>query len=256
VSLQRSAVVLLALLILTAVMASAKLGTEHAPEHAAVPTTGSSISMSLATPIPLRVSTPEALTDVAPLVPPTTSATTPTPGSTVTPASAPDITPAPPVSAPSMPQATPVRVVDAPLRLRIPALGIDAAVQWVGVDEQGRMGVPNNYTDVAWYELGPRPGMPGNAVIAGHLDSTTGPAVFFRLDALGPGDELFVVTHGGEELRFVVEGLEAYAVNDAPLDRIFGPAPIPRLNLITCDGTFDWSRREYDQRLVVYAVAG
>jgi sortase A len=118
------------------------------------------------------------------------------------------------------------------------------------------MGVPSNYIDVAWYELGTRPGMPGNAVIAGHLDSTTGPAVFYQLERLRPGDDIYVTTHSGEEIRFVVEGTEAYHVNDAPLERIFGPSQTPRLNLITCDGTFDWSRREYDQRLVVFAVAG
>lgn len=115
------------------------------------------------------------------------------------------------------------------------------------------MAVPSNYTDVAWYEEGAPPGTPGNAVIAGHLDSTTGPAVFYRLEDLNPGDEIFTITADGQEFRFVVTSSEIYFADDAPLDRIFGNSIRPHLNLITCDGAFDRSVREYDKRLVVYA---
>lgn len=114
------------------------------------------------------------------------------------------------------------------------------------------MGVPSNYTDVAWYEGGPTPGTPGNAVIAGHLDSTTGPAVFYRLEDLKPGDEIITTTADGLEFRFVVTASETYDVADAPLERIFGNAIRPQLNLITCDGAFDRSIRQYDKRLVVF----
>ncbi len=114
------------------------------------------------------------------------------------------------------------------------------------------MGVPSNYTDVAWYERGPTPGTPGNAVIAGHLDSTTGPAVFYRLEDLNPGDEIFTVTADGQEFRFIVITEEVYNADDAPLERIFGNAVRSHLNLITCDGAFDRSVREYDKRLVVF----
>ena len=138
--------------------------------------------------------------------------------------------------------------------MRIPALGIDTAVQWVGVDAEGRMDVPSNYTEVAWYERGPSPGTPGNSVIAGHLDSTTGPAVFYRLEDLQPGDEIITYTQDGQEYRFVVTTSEVYDAVDAPLDRIFGNAIRPQLNLITCDGAFDQSQRQYDKRLVVYSV--
>ena len=114
------------------------------------------------------------------------------------------------------------------------------------------MDVPSNYTDVAWYERGPAPGTPGNAVIAGHLDSTTGPAVFYRLEDLGPGDEIITTTADGQEYRFIVTTSEVYDAADAPLERIFGNALRPQLNLITCDGAFDRSQRQYDKRLVVY----
>lgn len=140
----------------------------------------------------------------------------------------------------------------APIRLRVPKIGIDTTVQWVGEDAEGQMMVPSNYGDVAWYELGPPPGTPGNAVVAGHLDSTTGPAVFFRLRELQPGDEIFIGNEAGQELRFVVADSELYDADNAPLDRIFGPAIKPRLNLVTCDGAFDQSARQYDKRLVVF----
>lgn len=141
-----------------------------------------------------------------------------------------------------------------PNRLRIPSLGIDAAIQWVGVDSEGRMGVPSNYTDVAWYEDGPAPGTRGNAVLAGHFDSTTGPAVFYHLGDLKPGDEIVTATADGQEYRFIVIDSEVYDTDEAPLERIFGPADRPYLNLITCDGVFDRSLRQYDQRLVVYST--
>jgi sortase (surface protein transpeptidase) len=157
-----------------------------------------------------------------------------------------------PTSATS-PTSEPASDAPPPVRLRIPALEIDTVVQWVGIDAEGRMGVPNNYTDVAWYELGPTPGTPGNAVIAGHLDSKSGPAVFYHLEDLVPGDEIFTTTADGQEFRFVVTTLETYSADDAPLERIFGDATAPQLNLITCDGAFDRAVREYDKRLVVYA---
>ena len=151
-----------------------------------------------------------------------------------------------------LPTPRPIERTPAPVRFRIPKLGIDTTVQWVGNDAEGRMGVPSNYGDVAWYELGPPPGTPGNAVIAGHLDSPTGPAIFFRLRELQPGDEIFVGNEAGQELRFVVSGQEVYEADNAPLERIFGPAIKPQLNLITCDGAFDQSTRQYDKRLVVF----
>jgi sortase (surface protein transpeptidase) len=138
--------------------------------------------------------------------------------------------------------------------LRIPKIGLDTAVQQVGLDETGAVGVPSNYTDVAWYTASARPGNTGNAVIDGHLDSMTGPAVFYRLGDLQPGDDVFVTTADGVELRFVVTALETYATDDAPTYSVFGPATAPQLNLITCDGTFDHAVHQYDQRLLVRTV--
>jgi sortase (surface protein transpeptidase) len=98
--------------------------------------------------------------------------------------------------------------------------------------------------------------MAGNSVIAGHFDSKTGPAIFWRLRELRPGDEIFVSSDDGIERRFVVQATENYRFDNAPLERIFGTTSDAGLNLITCGGTFDRRSSNYDQRLVVYTTLG
>lgn len=150
--------------------------------------------------------------------------------------------------------AAPPPSVARPVRLRIPVIGVDAVVESVGLTPDGAMGVPSGPYTVGWYNLGPLPGAPGNAVIDGHVDyRTVGPAVFWRLRELRPGDALIVTSVDGREQRFVVTDLVSYSAANFPIGRVFGPADSPRLNLITCSGTFDARAREYDRRLVVYA---
>ena len=140
---------------------------------------------------------------------------------------------------------------DIPVRLRIPALGLLTAIDPVGL-HAGAMDVPTNVWHVGWYQLGPRPGAVGNAVIDGHLDSTTGPAIFLTLHNLRVGDRIYVTDRAGIERGFVVTELDSYPLADAPLTRIFGPSSGRHLNLITCSGTWQAQARRYDQRLVVY----
>ena len=146
--------------------------------------------------------------------------------------------------------------VAGPSRLVIPTIGVDAAVESVGLTHDGAMDVPSGPYTVGWYRLGTPPGAVGSAVIGGHVDyRSVGPAVFWRLRELVPGDTLVVVTEDGDERRFRVTEVVSYATASVPLERVFGPAASPRLNLITCDGTFNARERNYDQRLVVYAEA-
>jgi len=148
---------------------------------------------------------------------------------------------------------------DYPARLSIPALGVEAAVQDVGVAKSGRMAVPTNYSDVGWYRYGPVPGEAGNAVFDGHVDNGFGRlGVFARLHELKAGQEVVIENVRGEEVRFVVEDVEAYGAGDVPLARVFAESGPPRVVLITCEGTFDPDTKTYDKRLLVYArlVAG
>jgi hypothetical protein len=144
-----------------------------------------------------------------------------------------------------------------PVRIKIPTIGVDAVVEQVGKTPDGAMDVPHDYSETAWYDLGPRPGEPGNAVIDGHVDSTTGKAVFWDLRKLTHGDQIIVVGDDGVERHFAVSGVEAYPHTDVPLDRVFGASPGVHLNLITCDQTsmFDYTQRQYASNLVVYADA-
>jgi len=157
----------------------------------------------------------------------------------------PPSTPAAAAAAPRLP---------VPTQLVIPAIGIDASVEQLGLTTSNAMEAPKEWADVGWFSLGYRPGEAGNAVIAGHLDSTTGPAVFWNLNKLRPGDPVIVKAADNSERRFAVMSSEKYAVSQAPLGRIFGPAPASNLNLVTCNGAFDRNSKEYDQRLVVYAA--
>ncbi len=147
--------------------------------------------------------------------------------------------------------------VGQPIRLKIPAINVDAAVEQVGQTPDGAMDVPKDFNDTAWYDLGARPGERGNAVIAGHVDSTTGKAVFWDLRKLVSGDQIIVVGDDGMERQFIVTASESYARAAVPLDRVFGPATDMHLNLITCDSNsaFDRTRGEYAANLVVYARA-
>lgn len=216
-------------------------GTAGAPTIAPTPS-----SVAASAPSPTPTSFARATAPDAARVPPTAA---PRPA-----AATPEATTTPEPSATPSPTVVPAPAVAEPARLSIPAIGVDANIQQVGLTAQGNMDVPSNYTDVAWYKDGARPSAPGNAVIDGHLDSKTGPAVFWTLGELKPGDDVFVTTADGARLRFVVTGSETYPADQAPTYRIFGPAAAPQLNLITCDGTFNRDVRQYDRRLVVYTV--
>ena len=141
-----------------------------------------------------------------------------------------------------------------PSRLSIPALGIDAKVQHVGISSAGNVMVPSNFTDVAWYKWGPAPGEPGTAIIDGHVDNGLSLAgVFKRLDQIQTGDDIDVVTASGTKLAFVVTGIQSYPYQQVPMAAITAPKRDAELALITCDGGWVQGQRTYDHRLVVYA---
>jgi LPXTG-site transpeptidase (sortase) family protein len=123
----------------------------------------------------------------------------------------------------------------------------------LGVDRDGVMQVPNNGTDVGWYDFSTVPGGAGNSVISGHLDTATSPtAVFNHLKDLKQGDPMSVIENG-KKLDFEVFWTKSWPDDTAPLALILGSAPSPTLTLITCSGTFDRARRNYSERLVVRA---
>ncbi|MDB4865859.1 MAG: class sortase [Cohnella sp.] len=140
-----------------------------------------------------------------------------------------------------------------PSELAIPAIGVDAKVISLGLTKQGAMDVPTTEEDVGWFKPGYRPGISGHAVIAGHVDTKTGPAVFYKLKQLKKGDKIVVKGQDGNEKVFRVVGSKAYPYDKAPLNEIFGPSDQPLLNLITCTGLYSKSKGTHQQRLVVTA---
>jgi sortase (surface protein transpeptidase) len=149
----------------------------------------------------------------------------------------------------------PAQKEELPEQLRIPILGIDALVQHVGLTKSGKMAVPTNFTDVGWYRYGTAPGFVGSAVIDGHVDNGLRlPGVFKKLNGLAVGDEIFVRTAAGAELRFVVQEVAVYGYKEVPTEVLFNRADTARLNLVTCDGAWVAGEKTYDKRLVVYAV--
>lgn len=139
-----------------------------------------------------------------------------------------------------------------PVRLRIPSIHVDTAVEYVGLTSEGAMGVPNNTINVGWYGLGPRPGDKGSAVIAGHLNGKKGEAgVFTHLNQLKEGDTLYVEDSDGISTAFVVRESRSYEPGYA--SDVFRQSDDAHLNLITCSGEWDRAKGSYSKRLVVFA---
>jgi hypothetical protein len=141
---------------------------------------------------------------------------------------------------------------EGPTSITIPAIGLHAQIVPVGLQADGAMQVPDP-DQVGWYRLGPRPGAPGPAVLIGHVDSHIGPAVFYRLRQLRPGDQILIGQADGTTSRFLVGRLEQHPKTALPTSHIFNPAPGPHLRLITCGGPFNHHTHHYRDNLIVYA---
>ena len=117
------------------------------------------------------------------------------------------------------------------------------------------MGAPTVFGEVAWYALGSKPGAPGSAVFAGHVDNALSTAgVFEHLSSLKVGDYITVADAGGKTLVYRVISSTSYAAADAPVAQIFATSGPQELVLITCTGDWVTSQKQFDQRLVVVAT--
>ena len=140
-----------------------------------------------------------------------------------------------------------------PVRLVIPAIGVATPLVRLGLEAGGAMAVPDDFGRAGWFAEGPQPGQLGPAVIAGHVDSRTGPAVFYRLRDLRAGNAVLVERADGTRLRFVVERAQSFPKTGFPTGAVFGPVPSAALRLVTCTGDFDRARGSYRDNLVVFA---
>ena len=143
--------------------------------------------------------------------------------------------------------------VVAPVGLTIDSAGIDAGLEALRVVD-GAMQDPSGPWVVAWYENLGALGKIGNVVMAGHIDYwNVGPAVFYNLSTLEPGDNIVVTGDDGKTYPFAVEWVRQYDSASIPLDEVIGPTAEQSLTLITCGGAFDYTNGLYLQRTVVRA---
>ncbi|WP_322779249.1 class F sortase [Frankia sp. Cas4] len=142
-----------------------------------------------------------------------------------------------------------------PTFLRIPVLATAAAVGSVGLEPDGTLQVPTAWGDIGWYEYGPRPGEVGAAVLVGHYDSTTGPAVFYQLDKIKKSDMIDVSLADGTVAHFAVDRIQEVSKATFPVAEVYGKVDRPELRLITCGGDFDRKTHHYVDNMIVFAHA-
>src|SRR3990167_6033827 len=152
------------------------------------------------------------------------------------------------------PTPTPTPTIPQPRFFNIPKINVSAPIVPVGVDENGKMQLPENINEVGWYEPGFKPGEQGNAVISGHLDSATGEgAIFYHLHELEPGDNLITTDEFGNQYTFAVTAKKAYEFDKVPLEEVFGKSAKKQLNLITCTGQWIADQQNYSHRMIIYS---
>lgn len=183
------------------------------------------------------------------------AATVPAPAtSSTTPRSATPSTVSPPSTTNEL-AVEPVEFVSPPRRVVLPTIEVDAPIIDLGLTPDGSLETPTDFDDAGWWAGGTGASEPGPTVIVGHVDDQSGPAVFFRLSELEPGDPIVVVDDQGRETSFVVVDKGLYDKESFPTERVYGPDDEPTLRLVTCGGDFDRSERSYESNWVVYAVA-
>ncbi len=142
----------------------------------------------------------------------------------------------------------------APTRLRIPDLKVETGVVRLGLNPDNTIEVPSDPSQAGWYAKGPAPGQQGPAVILGHLDSLTGPAIFYHLSTLRPGSQVVVTREDGSTATFAVQRVATFPVDGFPTAQVYGATTDPELRLITCGGQYSLTQRRYPQNVVAFAV--
>ncbi|WP_435131968.1 class F sortase [Actinacidiphila sp. bgisy144] len=149
---------------------------------------------------------------------------------------------------PSLPRSVPTKI-------SIPTIGVNAPFTPLSMDATGVL-QPPPATDrnlAGWYQGGVTPGERGNAIVAGHVDTTTGPAVFYLLSYLRKGDPVDITRTDGSVADFTVDEVDTFSKDDFPDQRVYGDTSDAQLRLITCGGVFDHKTRDYESNVVVFA---
>lgn len=145
-------------------------------------------------------------------------------------------------------------ILSLPINLRIPKINIDATIEQVDLTTDWSIDVPKKINDAAWFDLGPYPGENGSAVIVGHYGWKNGEhAVFDDLHQLNKGDKIYVEDEKGLTSTFVVSEVKTYDQNDNASGVFTSNDGKAHLNLITCEGVWNKTKKSYSSRLVVFS---
>ncbi|MEU7755925.1 class F sortase [Micromonospora sp. NPDC049171] len=153
------------------------------------------------------------------------------------------------------PRKFPVLTASRPTSLAIDKIDVRAPVHEVGIAPDGTIAVPDaaRAQEAGWYDQGPTPGQYGPAVIVGHVDTTSGPAVFHQLRELRDGDQIEVSRTDGSVAVFEVNSVEKFDKGRLPVDEVYGDFSRPSLRLITCGGQWVGGETGYSDNVVVFA---
>jgi sortase (surface protein transpeptidase) len=154
---------------------------------------------------------------------------------------------------PILPASNHVHLKRTGMRVRVPAIGVDASVVSLGLNSDSTLQVPTNATDAGWWSGGSAPGRRGATVIVGHVNWGGNEGVFGRLHEVVPGQVVLVAHRNGVTDRYRVTSTAIYPKTRFPTGLVYGPLPYPGLRLITCTGRFDPSTGHYDDNLIVFA---
>jgi sortase (surface protein transpeptidase) len=175
-------------------------------------------------------------------------------GRAAVPVGRPTLIPVPRGDAAPVPRPSDGEAVARPASLIIPAIGVRTRLVRLGLTSSGALQVPATTALAGWYTFSPRPGAIGSSIIAGHIDSLTGPGIFFRLRLMKPGERVYVRRTDGSLAVFRVTARHMYLKADFPTAAVYGPVPTPQLRLITCGGTFDPATGHYLSNVIVFAT--
>ncbi|MGW5412162.1 class F sortase [Actinomadura geliboluensis] len=171
-------------------------------------------------------------------------------------------TAAPPMPAPdastapgtAVPTTTPALPRSAPLRLEVPRIDVRTPLMTLAKNADQTVETPplSRAQVAGWYRLGPAPGSRGAAVLIGHVDTATGPAVFYRLGDLRPGDTARVLREDGRTAVFRIDSVERVGKDNFPTQRVYGDPGYAAIRLITCGGRFDRGSGHYVDNVIAY----
>lgn len=139
-----------------------------------------------------------------------------------------------------------------PVKLNIPSINLSANIFSVSLTKEEIVDVPTH--DVGWYQDGVKPGDVGNSVLDGHYINKDGSVgIFYTLNQLQTGQDIYTIDDKNQELHFKITEIELVNVADFPIEKVYGRTDKRMLNLITCAGSYDSSKKDYTQRLIIYS---